>query len=87
MGSDEVVISQGKVVSMMRSKSVSLRPIAEVTLEDLVQGTHFYRHLDHDLDLSLKCEQVKEILFTAWLYSFTGRRFLLMGDGKSFLPT
>jgi transposase len=35
-------------------------PIAVVSLEDLVPLTHFYRYLDHVLDLSFVRDLVKE---------------------------
>ena len=37
---------------MMGTKARIFAPIAVVSLEDLVPSTHFYRHLDHVLDLS-----------------------------------
>jgi transposase len=36
-------------------------PIAVVSLEELVPGNHFYRHLDRVLDLSFVRDLVKEI--------------------------
>jgi hypothetical protein len=61
-------------------------PIAVVTLEDPVPRTHFYRHLDHDLDLSLKCEQVKEIYLQRGILIHR-KAFPADGRWKKLLPT
>ena len=61
-------------------------PIAVVTLEDPVPRTHFYRHLDHDLDLSLKCEQVQEIYLQRGILIHT-KAFPADGRWKKLLPT
>src|SRR5215472_2640219 len=45
---------------MMGTKARIFTPIAVVSLEDLVPSTHFYRHLDHVLDLSFVRDLVKE---------------------------
>jgi transposase len=45
---------------MMGTKARIFAPIAVVSLEDLVPHTHFYRHLDHVLDLSFVRDLVKE---------------------------
>ena len=45
---------------MMGTKARIFAPIAVVSLEDLVPSTHFYRHLDHVLDLSFVRDLVKE---------------------------
>ena len=45
---------------MMGTKARIFAPIAVVSLEDLVPRTHFYRHLDHVLDLSFVRDLVKE---------------------------
>ncbi len=45
---------------MMGTKARIFAPIAVVSLEDLVPLTHFYRHLDHVLDLSFVRDLVKE---------------------------
>ena len=60
--------------------------IAVVTLEDLVPRTHFYRHLDHDLDLSLKCKQVKEIYVQRGILIHR-KAFPADGRWKKLLPT
>jgi len=48
------------VITMMGTKARIFAPIAVVSLEDLVPLTHFYRHLDHVLDLSFVRDLVKE---------------------------
>ena len=45
---------------MMGTKARIFAPIAVVSLEDLVPSNHFYRHLDHVLDLSCVRDLVKE---------------------------
>jgi transposase len=45
---------------MMGTKARIFAPIAVVSLEDLVPSNHFYRHLDHVLDLSFVRDLVKE---------------------------
>jgi len=37
---------------MMGSKQRNFAPLINVSLEDLVPGDHFYRHVEHTLDLS-----------------------------------
>src|SRR5579864_1623409 len=44
---------------MMGTKARIFAPIAVVSLEDLVPLSHFYRHLDHVLDLSFVRDLVK----------------------------
>ncbi len=58
---------RGKATTMMGSKSRIFAPIAVVSLENLVPLTHFYRHLDHVLDLSFVRDLVKET------YAHSGR--------------
>src|SRR5713226_2731868 len=45
---------------MMGTKARIFAPIAVVSLENLVPSNHFYRHLDHVLDLSFVRDLVKE---------------------------
>src|SRR6266702_3838952 len=45
---------------MMGTKARLFTPITVVSLEDLVPATHFYRHLDHVLDLSFVRDLVKK---------------------------
>src|SRR6266446_10720646 len=45
---------------MMGSKQRNFAPLINVSLEDLVPGDHFYRHLDRTLDLSFVREFVHE---------------------------
>jgi len=45
---------------MMGTKARIFAPIAVISLEDLVPINHFYRHLDHVLDLSFVRDLVKE---------------------------
>ncbi len=45
---------------MMGSKQRSFAPLVKVSLEDLVPGDHFYRHLERTLDLSFVREFVRE---------------------------
>lgn len=45
---------------MMGSKQHSFAPLVKVSLEDLVPGDHFYRHLERTLDLSFVREFVRE---------------------------
>src|SRR5229473_1560353 len=45
---------------MMGTKVRIFAPIAVVSLENLVPSNHFYRHLDHVLDLSFVRDLVKE---------------------------
>src|SRR3989440_3342203 len=45
---------------MMGTKARIFAPIAVVSLDDLVPSNHFYRHLDHVLDLSFVRDLVKE---------------------------
>jgi hypothetical protein len=59
-----VVICTGKAIVMMGTKARICAPIAAVSLEDLVPLTHFYRQLDHMLDLSFVRELVKETYAT-----------------------
>src|SRR6266700_2331628 len=47
-------------MAMMGTKARIFAPIAVVSLEDLVPSKHFYRHLDHVLDLSFLRHLVKE---------------------------
>jgi hypothetical protein len=37
---------------MMGSKERQFAPLIQVSLEDLVPADHFYRYLEHSLDLS-----------------------------------
>jgi transposase len=53
-------ISWGKTFAMMGTKARIFAPIAVASLEDLVAPTHFYRRLDHVLDLSFVRELVKD---------------------------
>src|SRR6059058_2555148 len=45
---------------MMGRKERSFDPLIQVSLEDLVQADHFYRHLERTLDLSFVREFVQE---------------------------
>ncbi len=45
---------------MMGSKQRSFAPLVKVSLEDLVPGDHFYRHLEQTLDLSFVREFVHQ---------------------------
>jgi transposase len=45
---------------MMGTKERSFAPFVKVSLEELVPHDHFYRHLDHVLDLSFVRDLVKE---------------------------
>src|SRR6266480_2225928 len=45
---------------MMGTKARIFAPIAVISLDDLVPINHFYRHLDHVLDLSFVRDLVKE---------------------------
>ena len=45
---------------MMGSKTRSCTPLVNVSLEDLVPATHFYRYLERTLDLSFVREFVQE---------------------------
>ena len=45
---------------MMGSKQRNFAPLINVSLEDLVHGDHFYRHLDRTLDLSFVREFMHE---------------------------
>src|SRR6266567_7458323 len=47
-------------MAMMGTKARIFAPIAVISLEDLVPINHFYRHLDHVLDLSFVRDLVKE---------------------------
>src|SRR6266446_6157128 len=51
---------RGKATTMMGTKARIFVPIAVDSLEDLVASKHFYRHLDHVLDLSFVRDLVKE---------------------------
>ena len=44
---------------MMGIKQRKFHPLPEVSLEDLVQADHFYRHLDRSLDLCFVRDLVK----------------------------
>jgi transposase len=50
----------GKVTSMMGKKERSFAPLSNVSLEELVPHDHFYRHLEHTLDLSFVREFVQK---------------------------
>jgi transposase len=52
---------------MMGLKARVFGPLPPMTLEDLVPPDHFYRHLEHSLDLSFVRELVREV------YADTGR--------------
>ena len=54
------VMPEREVMVMMGTKARLFAPIAVVSLEDLVPSNHFYRHLDHVLDLSCVRDLVKE---------------------------
>ena len=45
---------------MMGSKERHFAPLIPVSLEELVPQDHFYRHLEHTLDLSLVRELVQK---------------------------
>jgi transposase len=45
---------------MMGKKERHFVPLINVSLEDLVPADHFYRHLEHTLDLSFVRELVQE---------------------------
>ena len=45
---------------MMGTKTRLFTPVPSVSLEDLTPTDHFYRHLDHALDLSFVRDLVKE---------------------------
>jgi transposase len=45
---------------MMGKKERHFAPLINVSLEDLVPADHFYRHLEHTLDLSFVREFVQE---------------------------
>ena len=45
---------------MMGTKELAFSPIVNVSLEGLVPAGHFYRHLEHSLDLSFVRDVVCE---------------------------
>ncbi len=67
--------ARGKATIMMGSKERHFATLIQVSLEELVQQDHFYRHLERTLDLSFMCEFVHEayagevILPLIWSFS------------------
>jgi transposase len=45
---------------MMGTKERSFAPLIHASLEDVVPADHFYRHLEHSLDLSFVRELVQQ---------------------------
>jgi len=50
---------------MMGTKQRHFAPLSNVTVEELVPGDHFYRHLERTLDLSFVREFVKQTYASA----------------------
>ncbi len=48
---------------MLGTKAWSFAPIVNVSLEDLVPPDHFYRHLEHSLDLTF----VRDLVTTCYV--------------------
>lgn len=56
----KVACNRGGATEMMGFKERAFAPLVAVSLEKLVPQDHFYRHLQHVLDLSFVHDLVRE---------------------------